>query len=104
MEYVGGDGEEEPPYDGGVDGDPLGVVGHGEEVDGPVDMVQEIILVEEEVEVGLSCVEVGCGSGELDGDAFMDRDVTDDGRRGTGEGVATAGPRGGEGVAALLSP
>jgi hypothetical protein len=43
---VGGDGLEEPADDGGIDGAPVGVVWHGEEVDGAVDVVEEVVLAE----------------------------------------------------------
>ena len=58
---VGGDGLEEPAGDGGVDGAPVRVVRHGEEVDGAVDVVEEIVLAEEEAEVRLPREEVGRG-------------------------------------------
>jgi hypothetical protein len=70
---------EEPTDDGGVDGAPVGVVRHGEEVDGAVDMVEEVVLVEEEAEVRLPREEVGCGVGELDRPSLEDGNIADDG-------------------------
>ena len=52
-EDLGGDGLVEPADDGRVESQPVGVVRHGEEVDGAVDMIKEIILAEEEAEVRL---------------------------------------------------
>jgi hypothetical protein len=98
VEDVGGDGLEEPADDGGVDGAPVGVVGHGEEVDGVVDVVEEIVLAEEKAEVRLPGEEVGGGVGELDRHTLEDGDVVDDGDGGAGEGVGAPRSRRVEGV------
>jgi hypothetical protein len=84
---VGGDGLEEPADDGGVDGAPVGVVGHGEKIDDAIDVVDEIVLTEKEPEVRLAGEEVGRGVGELHRHALEDRDITDDSDEGSGEGV-----------------
>jgi hypothetical protein len=84
---VGGDGLEEPADDGGIDGAPVRVVWHGEEVDGAFDVVEEIILAEEEAEARLPREEVGRGVGELDRHALEGGDVADDGNGGAGKGV-----------------
>jgi hypothetical protein len=87
QEDVGGDGLEEPADDGGIDGAPVGVVWHGEEIDGVVDVVEEIVLMEEKAKVCLPGKEVGCGMGELDRHALENGDVADDGDGGAGKGV-----------------
>jgi hypothetical protein len=75
VKHVGGDGLEELADDGGIDGAPVRVVRHGEEVDGAIDMVEEIVLAEEEAEVCLPHKEVGRGVGELDRHALEDGDI-----------------------------
>jgi hypothetical protein len=72
---VGGDGLEELADDGGVDGAPVRVVRHGEEVDGAVDVVEEIVLAKEEAEVRFPREEVGRGMGELDRHTLEDGDA-----------------------------
>jgi hypothetical protein len=84
---VGGDGLEEPADDGGIDGTPVGVVWHGKEVDGAVDVVEEVILMEEEAEVRLPREEVGHGMGELDRHVLEDGNFADDSDGGAGKGV-----------------
>jgi hypothetical protein len=81
---VGGDSLEEPADDGGIDGTPVGVVRHGKEVDGAVDVV---VLTEEEAKVRLPCKEVGRGVGELDWHALEDGNIADDGDEGASKGV-----------------
>jgi hypothetical protein len=82
---------EEPAGDGGVDGALVGVVWHGEEIDGTIDMVEEILLAEDKDKVRLPREEVSCGVGELDRHALEDGDVADDGDGGAGEGVGALG-------------
>jgi hypothetical protein len=98
VEDVGGDGLEEPTDDGGVDGAPVGVVGHGEEVDDAIDVVEEIVLAEEKAEVCLPGEEVGGGKGELDRHTLEDGDVANDGYGRASEGVGAPRSRRVEGV------
>ena len=71
LEDVRRDGEEEPADDVGIDGEPVGVAA-GEEVDGVIDVIAQVVLAEEEVEVGPPGVVVLLGDGELDGDVVGD--------------------------------
>jgi hypothetical protein len=73
-------------------------VRHGEEVDGAVYMVEEIVLAEEEAEVRLPREEIGSGVRELHRHVLLDGDVADDGDGGAGEGVAAAAPGVAEGI------
>ena len=84
MEDVRGDGEEDLADDGGIDRHPIGVAAQGEEVRGAVDVVGEVVLVKEELEIGLPHVEVSGGVRKLDGDMVGDGDVAD--VRGVGGG------------------
>ena len=77
MEDVRRDGKEEPPDQGGVDGEPVGVVGVDEEVGETVHMITKVVLTEEEVEVGFPGIVVGGGVGEDDGDVIGEVDVAD---------------------------
>jgi hypothetical protein len=95
---VGGDGLEEPADDGGVDGALVGVVWHGEEVNGAIDVVEEVVLAEEEAKVRLPREEVGRGVGELDRHALEDGNIADDGDGGAGKGVGAPRSRGVEGI------
>jgi hypothetical protein len=98
LEDVWRDGEEEPADDGGVDRHPVTVALHGEEVDGVVDVVTEVVLTEEEVEVHLPWMVVIVGAGKLDGNVVGDGDVTELGggrRRGVGGGGRGEGIAGG---------
>jgi hypothetical protein len=99
LEDVRRDGEEEPADDGGVDRHLVAVVLHGEEVDGAIDVVAEVVLTEEEVEVRLPWMIVVIVVGELDGNMVGDGDVTELGggrRRGVGGGGRGKGIAGGE--------
>jgi hypothetical protein len=62
-------------------------MGHGEEVDDAVDVVEEIIFTEEEAEVRILGEEVGHSVGELHRHVRKDGDVANDGDGGAGEGV-----------------
>ena len=93
-----GDGLEKPTDDGRVDGQPIGVVRHGEKVDGAVDMIKEIILAEEKAEVRLPREEVCSGVRERHRHALENGDVADDGDGWAGEGVAAPGDGVAEGV------
>jgi hypothetical protein len=109
LEDVRRDGEEEPADDGGVDRHPVAVALHGEEVDGAVDVVAEVVLTEEKVEVHLPWMVVVVGARKLDGNVVGDGDVVEfggGGRSGVGgggrgEGVA-GGRDGGHGDAAVV--
>jgi hypothetical protein len=79
---VGGEGLEEPADDGGIDGALVKVMRHGEEFDGAVDVVEEIVLTKEEAEVRLPRKVFGRGVGELDRHALEDGDIADDGNGG----------------------
>jgi hypothetical protein len=79
VKYVGGDGLEEPADDGGIDGALVKVMRHGEEVDGAIDVVEEIVLMKEEAEVRIPREVVGRSVGELDRHTLKDGDIADDG-------------------------
>jgi hypothetical protein len=98
VKHVDGDGLEELADDGGIDGAPVRVVRHGKEVDGAIDMVEEIVLAEKEAEVCLPHKEVGRGVGELDRHALEDGDVADDGDEGAVKWVGAPRLRGVEGI------
>lgn len=85
------DGGEEPPDERSVDRGPLGVVRHGARVDGVVDVIHQIVLAEEEREIGLPRVVRGVGCVEDHGNAVMDVDIADVSGIRTSERVGGAG-------------
>ena len=61
VEEVLRDDEVEPTNESGVDGHPLGIPLRKIGVDGAVDMVMEVVLVEDQGEIGLPGVVGGVG-------------------------------------------
>ena len=96
VEDVWRDGEEEPPDEGLLDGQPAGVEVSDEEVGEAVHVITKVVLAEEEIEVGFPGIVIGGGVGECDGNVIGEGDVADVG----GEGLFGFRPIGGiEGVA-----
>ena len=91
VEDVQRDGEEEPPDEGGVDGEPVGVVGAGKEIGETVHMITKVVLTEKEIEVGFPSIVICGGVGEDNGDVIGEVDVADVG----GFGLIGLGPVGG---------
>ena len=104
VEQVLGDGEEEPVNERLLDPRPIGVKRHGRSVNGAVDVLLEMELMEDKMKVSLQCVIRRILLGETNGHTGKDVDVADVfGRNRVADGkrvlvVRGAGHGGGGGV------
>ena len=71
------DSVEEPLDDGGIDGHPITISTHGQEINSAVDVVAETIPAEEKTELRLPCVKIGLGVGEFHRDMIKDQKIPD---------------------------
>ena len=87
VEYVLRDGLVKLSDEHGLNGGPLRVAAHVRAVHGAADMLDEVVLAEDEVEVGLPRVVRRAGAVETDRDPGLNIEVTD----GSGGGLGTSG-------------